>query len=82
MLRALQQNSAKELLGAEQMGAVARCHDGSQLAKLRRLGKFCSKSFRPHPRAWKDFNQRVGSDGSVGVWHETFLVNGGHFECI
>ena len=23
---------------------------------------------------WKRFNQAVGSDGSVGIWHETFLV--------
>ena len=31
---------------------------------------------------WKDFNQRVGSDGSVGIWHETFLVEAGQYECV
>jgi hypothetical protein len=29
-----------------------------------------------------EFNRRVGTDGSVGIWHETYLVAGGQFECI
>lgn len=24
-----------------------------------------------HLPAWRDFNQSVGTDGSVGIWHET-----------
>jgi len=35
-----------------------------------------------HLPAWKAFNQRVGNDGSVGVWHETYQVNAGQSECI
>jgi hypothetical protein len=35
-----------------------------------------------HLPAWKAFNQTVGDDGTVGVWHETFQVAAGQYECI
>jgi hypothetical protein len=35
-----------------------------------------------HFPAWAAFNRRIGTDGSVGIWHETYLVESGKFECI
>lgn len=35
-----------------------------------------------HLPAWAEFNRRVGSDGSVGIWHETYMVSPGGFESI
>jgi hypothetical protein len=35
-----------------------------------------------HLPAWKAFNQRIGSDGTVGIWHETYQVAAGQYECI
>jgi hypothetical protein len=35
-----------------------------------------------HLPAWKAFNQRIGADGSVGIWHETFQVAAGRYETI
>lgn len=35
-----------------------------------------------HLPAWAEFNRRVGVDGSVGIWHETYLVNAGQYESI
>lgn len=35
-----------------------------------------------HFPAWAAFNRRVGSDGTVGIWHETYLVEPGKLECI
>lgn len=35
-----------------------------------------------HLNAWKAFNQAVGSDGSVGLYHESYLVEAGHYECV
>jgi hypothetical protein len=32
--------------------------------------------------AWQRFNRTVGSDGSVGIFHETYLVGRGNFEAI
>jgi Monooxygenase af470-like len=28
------------------------------------------------------FNQRVGEDGTVGIWHETYQVAAGQYECV
>jgi len=36
-----------------------------------------------HFPAWAEFNRRIGySKGAVGIWHETYLVEPGKFECI
>lgn len=35
-----------------------------------------------HLPAWAEFNRRVGNDGSVGIWHETFMVQAGQSEAI
>jgi hypothetical protein len=35
-----------------------------------------------HFPAWAAFNRAVGIDGTVGIWHETYLVEPGKFECI
>jgi len=33
-----------------------------------------------HLPAWAAFNRAVGKDGSVGIWHETYLVGPGRYE--
>ncbi len=35
-----------------------------------------------HLPAWKAFNQAVGTDGSVGIWHESYVVGPGRYENI
>ena len=35
-----------------------------------------------HLPAWKAFNQSVGTDGTVGIWHETFAVAAGAYESV
>jgi hypothetical protein len=36
-----------------------------------------------HWPAWMDFNRRVGaSRGDVGIWHETYRVREGEYECV
>jgi Monooxygenase af470-like len=35
-----------------------------------------------HLPAWRAFNRAVGTDGDVGVWHETYLVEPGRYENI
>jgi hypothetical protein len=35
-----------------------------------------------HLPAWTEFNRRIGSDGSVGIWHETYTVTPGQYECV
>jgi hypothetical protein len=33
-----------------------------------------------HLPTWQAFNQNIAKDGSVGIWHETYLVKPGSFE--
>jgi hypothetical protein len=33
-----------------------------------------------HLPAWKAFNKSVGTDGSVGIWHETYSAGAGSYE--
>ena len=33
-----------------------------------------------HLPAWQAFNQAIGTDGSVGIWHETYLARPGTYE--
>ncbi len=35
-----------------------------------------------HLPAWKAFNRSVGTNGSVGIWHETYAVSPGGYENI
>jgi len=35
-----------------------------------------------HLPAWTAFNKAVGADGSVGIWHETYLVRADQYECV
>ena len=35
-----------------------------------------------HLPAWAEFNRRVGGNGSVGIFHETYLVRAGEYESV
>ena len=35
-----------------------------------------------HYPAWKAFNMKIKSNGDVGIWHETYKVRAGEYECI
>lgn len=46
------------------------------------LERFARDPSLLHLDAWKRFNRAVGADGSVGIWHETYVVAAGQYECI
>ena len=35
-----------------------------------------------HLPAWQSFNKAIGTDGSVGIWHETYAISPGSYENI
>lgn len=35
-----------------------------------------------HLPAWRAFNKAIGTNGDVGIWHETYVVSPGSFENI
>jgi hypothetical protein len=46
------------------------------------LDRFARAAEQPHMPAWKHFNQAVRGSGDVGIWHETYRVQGGGYESI
>ena len=37
---------------------------------------------REHVPAWTAFNRAIGSNGEVGIWHETYRIRPGDYECV
>jgi len=46
------------------------------------LERYAKDSKRSHRSAWAEFNRAVASNGDVGIWHETYRIRAGDFECI
>lgn len=48
------------------------------------LQAFARGTDQLHRPAWKAFNKLVGygRGGEVGVWHETYVVQAGQYECV
>lgn len=82
MLRELYRHPEKGFLGAE----VFLYWRGVGLIQYWRsfedLEWFARSREGPHLPAWRRFNRSVGSDGSVGIWHETYVVEPGGYEAI
>ncbi len=46
------------------------------------LESYATDKAREHLSAWAAFNRAVGSNGEVGIWHETYRVRRGDYECV
>jgi hypothetical protein len=46
------------------------------------LENYATGKSMAHRPAWGAFNKAVGSSGDVGIWHETYRVRPGDFECV
>jgi GH15 family glucan-1,4-alpha-glucosidase len=46
------------------------------------LMTYATSKSAAHLPAWQAFNKAIGSDGSVGIWHETYKVAPGNYENI
>lgn len=46
------------------------------------LERFAHDKDDPHLEPWRRFNREIGNDGSIGVWHETYLVQPRNYESI
>ena len=82
MLRELYSHSERSFLGAQTFlywRGVAMLQYWRSFEDLER---FARDRDAPHLPAWRRFNRSVGSDGTVGIWHETFVVEPGDYEAI
>ncbi len=46
------------------------------------LERYARAADAEHLPAWRAFNQRSRGTGAVGIWHETYKVRAGEYECI
>ena len=73
MLRELYRHPEKGFLGAETF-LYWRSFD--------ELEKFARNPDDPHMPAWRRFNRTVGTDGTVGIFHETYIVERANYESV
>ncbi len=46
------------------------------------LERFARSPSELHLDAWRRFNTIIGADGTVGIWHETYMIEPGRHEAV
>jgi hypothetical protein len=49
---------------------------------MEQLLAYAANKQAQHLPAWKAFNKSLGTDGSVGIWHETYRAAAGTYETV
>ena len=47
---------------------------------LEQLLDYAKATEASHLPVWQAFNRRIGTDGAVGIWHETYRITAGAYE--
>src|SRR5215813_6167432 len=66
-------------LGSERLGLTTNVQYWRSLEQLIAYSRSRDQTHYPY---WVRFNKEVASNGDIGIWHETFLVRAGEYECI
>jgi fumigallin biosynthesis monooxygenase-like protein len=82
MLKTLFQHPEKGFLGAETFFSLRGTTTLQYWRSFDDLERFARSKEESHLRAWKRFNRMIGTDGSVGIWHETYQVAAGQYEAV
>lgn len=77
MLKELAQKPDSGFLGAElSLGVIVQ-----YWKSFEHLEAYAKDRTGLHYPAWKAFNTNIKSNGDVGIWHETYKVREGEYEC-
>jgi hypothetical protein len=82
MLRALKTHPEKGFLGAQTILYWRGIGLIQYWRSFEDLERFARSPSEPHLEIWRRFNRTIGADGTVGFWHETFMVEPGRHETI
>jgi Domain of unknown function (DUF4188) len=82
MIKTLYQHPEKGFLGAQTFVYWRGIAVVQYWRSFDDLEKFARDKSDPHLSAWRRFNRAIGTDGSVGIWHESFLVDAGQYEAV
>jgi hypothetical protein len=82
MLQTLYEHPEKGFLGAQTFLTWRGVATVQYWRSFEDLERFARDRDDPHLEAWRRFNKLIGTDGSVGIWHESYLVEAGQYECV
>jgi hypothetical protein len=66
-------------LGYQQLGMTVNVQYWRSFDQLTAYARARDATHFPY---WVRFNKEIGSNGDIGIWHETFLVRAGQYEAI
>jgi hypothetical protein len=81
MLRELSKQPELGFLGAEQWTGRTTIML-SYWRSIDHLMSYAKNRTGAHLPAWRAFNKLVGTNGDVGIWHETYRVRPGDYESV
>jgi hypothetical protein len=82
MLKELQMHPEYGLLGYEVLLNWRGVTTMQYWRSFDQLHSYASNRNAAHLPAWAAFNRAIGTDGTVGIWHETYLIEPHHSESI
>jgi hypothetical protein len=82
MLKELATHPEKGMLGYRLLPGLRNIGVVQYWRSFEHLEQFARNPDDPHLEAWRRFNRAVGTGGDVGIWHETYRVPAGGYECV
>ena len=82
MLRELEEDPDSGLLGYQRNLGIRNHILFMYWRSFEDLHEYARDPDQEHLPAWQEYNQEAGTDGDVGIWHETFLVGDGEYEAV
>ena len=82
MLRELLQHPEMGLLHARSFVSGLTVMVLQYWRSFEQLHTYAHARDRKHLPAWTEFNRKVGGNGSVGIFHETYVVKDGQYESV
>jgi hypothetical protein len=79
MLKELAANPDSGFLGAQPLGLATMAQYWRSTEQLMAYARARDATHFP---VWVAFNKNIASHGDVGIWHETYLVRSGEYECV
>ncbi|MBS0363970.1 MAG: DUF4188 domain-containing protein [Proteobacteria bacterium] len=82
MIAELYKNPQLGLLHAESLFSFPNATVTQYWESFEKLEAYAKARDLAHLPAWQAFNKAVGSNGDVGIWHETYFIGPGQYENI
>jgi hypothetical protein len=81
MIKALSQTKESDLLHLESWGGRTSIMV-QYWRSFEALEEYAKDSNQAHLPAWANFNKLMKNNSDVGIWHETYTISPGSFECV